>query len=193
VTDVLTVVTTDTVSAIAALLLIMMCMRLFKISNHGLMEPLDGGFLLALVFAFVFWPEIWRASRGPSLQVAEQEWVDAAKSYGQTPGKIMQKHMAPYILSYILIYASLLIGGIIITVAALSFLGLGITEPTPEWGRLINDGQPFIATSSWHISTISGLMIALVVLAFNALGDGVRDAIDPEADIGDTTTAGGGG
>jgi len=86
-----------------------------------------------------------------------------------------------------------LIGGIIITVSALSFLGLGIQAPTPEWGRLISDGRPFIPTSSWHVSTVAGIMIAMVVLSFNALGDALRDAIDPEADVGDSPGAGGGG
>jgi peptide/nickel transport system permease protein len=91
--------------------------------------------------------------------------------------------MAPYIAGYILIYASLLIGGVIISTAALKFLGLGINLPTPEWGRLINGGQSYVATSSWHVATVPGIAIVLVVVAFNALGDAIRDAIDPEADV----------
>lgn len=195
VADILTVVTTDTIIAIPALLLIMMIMQIFKDADHWLDEPLDGGLLLALVFAMVFWPGIWRSIRGPSLQVAEQEWVDAAKSYGQTPLTTMRKHMAPYIAGYIMIYASLLLGGVIIYTAALTFLGLGINPPTPEWGRLINSGRNFIATDSYHVSTIPGLAIVLVVVGFNALGDGIRDAIDPQADVGDggAQAVGGGG
>jgi len=190
--DVLVIITSDTIISIPVLVLVMLILVVFQ--DHPLREPMDGGLLLALVLAFAYWPGMWRSIRGPSLQVAEEEWVDAAKSYGQTPNNIMRKHMAPYIASYIIIYASLLIGGIIITVAALSFLGLGIQAPTPEWGRLISDGRPFISTSSWHVSTITGLMIALVVLAFNALGDALRDAVDPEADIGgEGASAGGGG
>jgi len=95
-----------------------------------------------------------------------------------------------------MIYGSLLLGGIIISTAALSFLGLGINSPTPEWGRLVSDGRAFVSTPSWHVATIPGLMIVLVVTAFNALGDGLRDAIDPEADTGgtdDTGTAAAGG
>lgn len=196
--DVLTVIASDTIISIPAFLLVMMISVLFNEGDHYLAEPLDGAVLLGLVFAFVYWPGMWRAIRGPSLQVAEQEWVDAAKSYGQTPANTMRKHMAPYIAGYIMIYGSLLLGGVIIFTAALSFLGLGINAPTPEWGRLISDGQYYVSTSSWHVATVPGLMIVLVVTAFNALGDGLRDAIDPEADVGgkdDTgaAAAGGGG
>ncbi len=192
--DILVVLTSDTIIAIPVLLLVMMIVVLFRDANHFLAEPLDGGILLALIFAFAYWPGMWRALRGPSLQVAEEEWVDAARSYGQRPLVTMQKHMAPYILGYILIYASLLIGGVIIATAALTFLGLGISPPTPEWGRLIDEGQPYVATASFHVATISGLMITLVVLGFNALGDGIRDAIDPESDVeGGAAASGGGG
>lgn len=197
VVDVVTVVASDTIISIPAFLLVMMISVLFNEGDHYLAQPMDGALLLGLVFAFVYWPSMWRSIRGPSLQVAEEEWVDAAKSYGQTPGKTMRKHMAPYIAGYIMIYGSLLLGGIIIFTAALSFLGLGINAPTPEWGRLVSDGQYFVSTSSWHVATVPGLMIVLVVMAFNALGDGLRDAIDPEADVeADDTgaaTAGGGG
>ncbi|WP_121742233.1 ABC transporter permease [Natronorubrum halophilum] len=184
--DVLTVITSDTIIAIPAFLLVMMLSVIFKQGNHPLAEPLNGGILLGLIFAFVYWPGMWRTIRGPSLQVAEEEWVDAARSYGQTPMNTMRKHMAPYLAGYIMIYGSLLLGGIIIATAALSFLGLGIDPPTPEWGRLVSDGRSFVATSSWHVATIPGLMIVFVVTAFNALGDGIRDAIDPEADTGGT-------
>ncbi len=192
--DILVVLTSDTIIAIPVLLLVMMLLVLFRGANHPLAAPMDGGLLLALIFAFAYWPGMWRTLRGPSLQVSEEEWVDAAKSFGQRPLVTMRKHMAPYIIGYIMIYASLLIGGVVIAVAALTFLGLGISPPTPEWGRLIDSGQPYIATRSWHVATISGLMITLIVLGFNALGDGIRDAIDPEADVeGSAAAAGGGG
>mgnify|MGYP002761891910 CR=1 FL=1 len=193
--DLLTVVTSDTIVSIPLFLLVMMLSVIFSGSDHPLVTPLDGGLLLAMVFAFAFWPGLWRAIRGPTLQIAEEDWIDAAKSYGQTPSKIMRKHMAPYVVSYTMIYASLLVGSTIIVTAALSFLGLGISEPTPEWGRLISSGQDYITTDSWHVSTVSGIMIVFVVTGFNALGDGIRDAIDPESDIGDgdAAAAGGGG
>lgn len=195
VVDIATVVTSDTIQAIPALLLIMLLSVIFQEGDHPIAQPLDGGLLLALIFAFTLWPGMWRSIRGPSLQVAEQEWVDAARSYGQTPLRTMRKHMAPYIAGYLLIYASLLIGGVIISTATLTFLGLGINPPTPEWGRLISGGQSFVSTSSWHVATIPGIAIVLVVVSFNALGDALRDAIDPEADVdqAEVATAGGGG
>jgi peptide/nickel transport system permease protein len=97
--------------------------------------------------------------------------------------------MAPYILGYLLVYASMTLGGIIVAVAGLSFLGLGINPPTPEWGRAVNIGQSYVTTASWHISFIPGVMIVLVVTAFNALGDGIRDAIDPQSEGGESDGA----
>ena len=194
--DLFTVVASDTIVSIPLFLMVMMLSVVLGDSNHPLTQPLDGGLLLALIFAFAFWPGLWRAIRGPTLQTAEEDWISAAESYGQTPSKIMRKHMAPYVISYTMIYASLLVGSAIIITAALSFLGLGISPPTPEWGRIINEGRPFITTNSWHISTVSGIMIVFVVAGFNALGDGIRDAIDPESEVGgegDATATGGGG
>lgn len=159
----------------------------------------NGALLLALIFAGTQWPYLWRSIRGPALQVAQQEWVDAARSFGQKPRITMRKHMAPYVIGYLLIYMSMSLGGVIISVAGLSFLGLGITAPTPEWGRAIDAGQQFVTTPSWHISVIPGLMIVLVVTGFNALGDGIRDALDPQSQAGDgdegaeVAAAGGGG
>jgi peptide/nickel transport system permease protein len=194
--DLLTIIASDTIISIPAFLMVLLLSVVFQEANHPIAEIYDGGLLLALIFAGVYWPTLWRSIRGPSLQVAEEEWVDAAKSYGQSPLMTMRKHMAPYIASYIMIYASLLLGGIIIATAALSFLGLGINPPTPEWGRIVSSGRSYVSTSSWHISTIPGIMIVLVVTGFNALGDGIRDAIDPESDIGgggDAAATGGGG
>lgn len=152
----------------------------------------DGGVLLSLIFAFTGWPSLWRAIRGPALQVSERTWVDAANSYGLAPSTTMRRHILPYIIGYLLVYASMNLGGIIIGTAGLSFLGLGISPPTPEWGRLVNVGQPLLTTMSWHIATIPGVLIVIVVTGFNALGDGVRDAIDAETNLEkeeETTTA----
>ena len=143
----------------------------------------NGGALLALIFALTGWPSLWRAIRGPALQVSERTWVDAADSYGLPPLTTMRRHIFPYIIGYLLVYASMNLGGIIIGTAGLSFLGLGISPPTPEWGRLVDVGQPLLTTESWHIATIPGVLIVIVVTGFNALGDGVRDAIDAETEL----------
>lgn len=192
--DLFVVLTSDSVQALPLLMVLILASVVF--SGTWLAELYDGSLLLAVLLAVFYWPFLWRAVRGPAFQVSEQEWIDAARSYGQAPWKIMQKHMTPYIIGYMLVYASLSLGGVIISVAGLSFLGLGINPPTPEWGRAISEGQPYVATASWHISFIPGFAITLVVTAFNALGDGIRDAIDPESEgarAGSQTAAAGGG
>jgi len=192
--DLATVVVGDSIMSIPQLLVLIMVAAVFR--GHPLSEIYNGGFLIAMVFALTGWPLLWRAIRGPALQVSGQEWVDAARSYGQRASSTMRKHMLPYVVGYLLVYASMTLGGIIISTAALSFLGIGIYAPTPEWGRAISIGQDYVATQSWHISFIPGVMIVIVVTAFNALGDGIRDAIDPQSEGGESnegTMAGGGG
>lgn len=181
--DLTVVVTSDSIQSIPVFLLIIMAFAIF--SNHWLSEVFNGSLLLISFFAITNWTFIWRAIRGPALQVAEEEWIDAARSYGQTPRKTMQGHMLPYVLGYLLVYSSMRVGGIIVAIAGLSYLGLGVKPPTPEWGRAISSGQSLVATSSWHIAFIPGFMITLLVTGLNALGDGIRDAIDPQSEGSD--------
>ncbi len=180
--DLAVVITGDSIQAMPQLLLLIMLSVV--LGGTWIAEIYNGGLILALIFAATGWPGLWRAVRGPALQVSEQEWIDAAKSFGQRPSVTMQKHMFPYVLGYLLIYSSMNLGGVIIGVAGLSFLGIGVNPPTPEWGRAVSGGQPYVETASWHISLLPGIMIVFVVTAFNALGDGIRDAIDPKIDVG---------
>ena len=193
--DLLSVLVSDSVQVIPRLLLIILLSVVF--SDTWLAEIYSGGLLLALIFGLTSWPSLWRAVRGPALQVSEKLWIDAARSFGQSPIRIMWKHMLPDLIGYLLVYASMGLGGIILGVAALSFLGLGITEPTPEWGRAVDMGQPYVATASWHISLIPGISVVLLVTGFNAMGDALRDAIDPEImesqAISEATSTSGGG
>lgn len=190
--DLVVVVTSDSVQALPTFMVVILFAVLFQ--NHWLSKIYNGAVLLVVTFGLIYWPYLWRSVRGPAFQVAEEEWVDAAKSYGQLPRKIMEKHMLPYIIGYLLVYGSMSLGGIIVLVAGLSYLGLGITPPTPEWGRAVNSGQNYVATASWHIALIPGIMITLVVTGLNAFGDGVRDAIDPQSQgaTADEAAAGGG-
>ena len=183
-TDLFVILTSDSIQALPLLMVLILVMVVFQ--GTWLAELYDGALLMIGIFVLTQWPFLWRAIRGPALQTAEQEWIDAAKSFGQKPFVIMEKHMAPYVIGYMLVYTSMSLGGIIISVAGLSFLGLGINPPTPEWGRIISDGQPYVASASWHISLIPGLLITLVVTGFNALGDGIRDAIDPKSEAGES-------
>lgn len=193
--DLAVVITGDSIQSLPVLLVLILASAAF--SGTWVAGIYNGAVLLIAIFVLVQWPYLWRAVRGPAFQISEEEWIDAAKSFGQKPRVIMEKHMLPYILGYMLIYTSLTLGGIIIAVAGLSYLGLGITPPTPEWGQAIASGQPYVATASWHISLIPGILITLIVIGFNALGDGIRDAIDPQsqgAEAGsEAAVAGGGG
>ena len=194
--DLAVVLGSDSIQAMPQLLVIILLSVVF--SDTWLASIYDGGLLLALIFGVTGWPGLWRSVRGPALQVSEQKWVDAARSMGQVPRITMRRHMLPYLVGYLLVYASMSLGGVIIGVAGLSFLGLGVTPPTPEWGRAVDAGQPYVVTASWHISLIPGVLVVLVVTAFNALGDGIRDAVDPESDASGSATegavaAGGGG
>lgn len=184
VADLILVVTSDTVMGVPRLLLLILLTVL--LADTPLAGLYSGGVLLALVLAATGWPFLWRAFRGPALQIAERDWVDAARSYGQSPVGIMRRHMLPYLVGYLLIYSSLVLGGVILAVAGLSFLGLGITPPTPEWGRAVDMGREYVATESWHISLIPGAMVTLVVIGFNSVGDALRDAVDPQSDTGAT-------
>lgn len=186
--DLAVVFVSDSIQTLPLILLLILVSSVF--SNHWLGRIYNGGLIIALTFGVVFFPGLWRAVRGPALQVAEQEWVDAAKSYGQRSRTTMRKHMLPYILGYLMVYGSMTIGGVIIAVSALSFLGLGINPPTPEWGRAVAAGQSYVTTPAWHVSVIPGVLIVLVVTGFNALGDGIRDAMDPESE-GEEAAAGG--
>jgi len=185
------VLVSDSVMALPQLLLLIMLTVV--LAGTWIDDIYSGAFLLALIFAGTGWPYMWRSIRGPALQVSEREWIDAAKSFGQSPTTIMRKHILPYIVGYLLIYGSMTLGGAIIAIAGLSFLGLGVEPPTPEWGRAVNAGQEYVGTESWHISLIPGVLITLVVTGFNALGDGIRDAIDPESDSAEGGAAGRGG
>lgn len=193
--DLVVVLLSDATQSLPQLLVVIMLSVV--LSQTWLANLYSGGVLLALIFALTGWPSLWRAIRGPALQVSERTWVDAADSYGLAPQTTMRRHIFPYIIGYLLVYASMNLGGIIIGTAGLSFLGLGVSSPTPEWGRLVNVGQPLLTTTSWHIAAFPGVLIVIVVTGFNALGDGIRDAIDAETTLENeeeaTTAASGAG
>lgn len=178
-TDLLAVFVSDSIAAMPGLLALIMLSVVLR--NSWISEIYSGGLLLALIFGGLGWTGLWRSIRGPALQTAQNEWVDAAESFGEKPRVIVRKHITPYVIGYLLVYASMTLGGVIIGTAGLSFLGIGINPPTPEWGRAVALGQGYITSQSWHISILPGLAIVVVVIGFNALGDGVRDVIDPES------------
>ncbi|WP_336035889.1 ABC transporter permease [Halobacterium yunchengense] len=192
--DLVAVLTSDAFQAMPQLLVLIMLVTV--LADHWLSSIYSGGFLIALLFGIWGWMGLWRAVRGPAFQIVQNEWVMASQGFGERPWNIVRKHVAPYVIGYLLIYLSMSVGGYMIGAASLSYLGLGVEAPTPEMGRAIARGQSLITTQSWHISVVPGLAITLLVLGFNALGDGIRDAIDPKTSgddaAGETAAAGGG-
>lgn len=137
-------------------------------------------FLLLIVILAVFaWSGYARQVRGETLQLREMEYVLAARIAGASTARILRRHMLPGVIPTITVLASLQVGGLILTEAILSFLGAGIPPPTPSWGSMVADGRDFLATA-WWIAVFPGVAIFLTVLAFNFLGDWLRDFMDPK-------------
>jgi peptide/nickel transport system permease protein len=123
-------------------------------------------------------PTYARITRSIALTTRELDYVVAARSIGAKPLHILRTHMFPPVIGSLIVLTSLSISGAIIAGASLSFLGLGVRPPTPEWGAMLADGRGYLR-NAWWMSVFPGMMITLVVLAANVLGDGVRDALDP--------------
>ena len=123
------------------------------------------------------WPSIARVFRSAILSIKENDYVDAARAMGASDLRIVARHIFPNSVASIVVYATMNIGGAILTESALSFLGMGVTPPTPSWGIMIQDGQKFLQTEPW-LMILPGLAILTTVLAFSLLGDGLRDALD---------------
>lgn len=131
-----------------------------------------------LAISFVNWTPYARLARAEALKVKNQPYIESIKSMGAGNIRIMFLHVLPMCISPVLVQLTLRMGTIIITAASLGFLGLGAQPPSPEWGVMVSDGRTFII-DQWWISTFPGIAIALVVLGFNLLGDGIRDILDP--------------
>ncbi len=124
-------------------------------------------------------PVYTRVTRGQVLQVREREFVEAARTSGASEGRIVLRHILPNILSPLIVQASLSIAFAILAEASLSYLGLGAQPPTPTWGADINHAKGYLTNGFWWQSIGPGLAIMLTVLAFNLLGDSIRDLLDP--------------
>ena len=160
--------TTDVFFAFPALILAM--------AISGALGPSLTNAMIAI--AIVSWPVYARLVRAQVLSLRELEYVAAARSLGASSQSIMWKHILPNTLSPLLVQASFDMGAAILAAAGLSFIGFGTPPPTPEWGIMVSDGRNYIATHSW-LSLFPGLAILLTVAAFNLIGDGLRDALDP--------------
>ena len=133
---------------------------------------------VSLILVFFFWTGIARVVRGIFLSLREKEYVEAAKASGAGDARLMFRHILPNTLGPIVVNATLAVGTAILIEAALSFLGFGIKPPTPSLGGLVNDAQQY--AQQWWLTVFPGLTIVLMVLCVNFVGDGLRDALDPQ-------------
>ena len=133
--------------------------------------------ILALIISW--WPWYTRLIRGQVVSIKEKEFVRAAHAIGTPSWQIMFKHILPNCISPVIVQASMDLGGIILTLAALSFLGLGAQAPTPEWGLIVNTSRTYFLKAWWY-GFFPGMAIFITVLCFNLLGDGLREVLDPK-------------
>jgi len=136
--------------------------------------------VLIFIIGFFNWPYIGRIIRGQTLSLREREYVEAARSMGARTTYILVRELLPNLYAPIIVYATLLIPTNILFEAALSFLGVGIQPPTPSWGGMLSTAVPFYSIAPAFM-VVPGMAIFITVLAFNLLGDGLRDALDPRA------------
>jgi peptide/nickel transport system permease protein len=135
-----------------------------------------------LVISYVLIPYVGRPLRGQVLSLREKEFVEAAISQGARPLRVMFSELLPNIASSVLVFFTLIIANNIVLEAALSFLGAGVQDPTPSWGKLISEGQNLIINRP-VLALAPGIAIILTVLSLNVFGDGLRDALDPRAKV----------
>jgi peptide/nickel transport system permease protein len=133
------------------------------------------------VIAFFSWAAVGRIVRGQTLSIREKEYVEAARSLGASDLRIMFVDVLPNLMAPVIVYTTLLIPTAIVFESTLSFLGLGVVPPTPTWGNMLSDSLQFYQVAWWYV-LFPGLALLTTTLAFNLLGDGVRDALDPSTE-----------
>ena len=136
---------------------------------------------IALILAALFWMYIARVVRGQVLSIREKEFVEAARACGASPFRIISRHIMPNIIGPIMVNATLAVAGAIIAESTLSFLGLGVQPPATSWGNMLSDAEGVVGTPQAYLLYFPGLLIFITVMAVNFLGDGLRDAFDPQS------------
>jgi peptide/nickel transport system permease protein len=159
---------TDMVLSFPRLVLLLLMVALFEPSLT----------VIVLVLGLTQWPGTTRIVRGDVLSLREREFIQAGRALGFSHGRLVLRHLIPNVMAPIIVTATLGIGNTIVLEASLSFLSLGVPPPTPTWGEMVAGGRDNLI-GAWWVSTFPGLVIVLVVLAFNLVGDGLRDALDP--------------
>ena len=149
---------------------------LLALALAAVLPPSLGSVTLAV--SVTWWPWYTRLIRGQAASVSGRPFVEGAKASGVSDRRILLRHVLPNSLTPLLVQVSLDVGVVILTVSALSFLGLGAQDPTPEWGLMVSQGELYFP-AQWWLVTFPGAAIVLTAVAFNLLGDGLRDVLDP--------------
>lgn len=160
---------TDILISVPQILLLISAAALFKASIQT----------TVIVIGLTSWPGAARLVRGQFLSLRRQEFVTAARAIGATPVQIVWRHLLPNALAVIIVNATLWLSLAILLEASLSYLGLGVQIPEPSWGNMLQDGQRDLISGAWWMTVFPGMAIFIAVLAFNLMGDGLRDAFDP--------------
>jgi peptide/nickel transport system permease protein len=137
-----------------------------------------GLFNTILTLVLIGWPEYARVMRAQTLVIMQEEYIEAARALGVTWPQLIRRHIFPNALPVLIVQATLNLGIVILSLAALGFLGLGAQQPTPEWGLMVSNGRNYFLDAWWY-PVFPGLAIAIVTLGFSILGDGLRDIMDP--------------
>lgn len=146
----------------------------------GIISAIGSGLLNVMIaLAITSWAPFARVTRAKVLSMKEREFVEAGIAIGETDANLLARYLLPTVIAPNLVLATLTIPAAILTTSALSFLGFGAQPPSPDWGAILNEGREFLR-DAWWISTFPGIAILLIALAFNFLGDGLRDVLDPK-------------
>lgn len=132
---------------------------------------------MMFVLMIIWWPAYARLARGETLKVVHQNYIEAARLSGAGRITVLRKHVLPNIVFILLVYATLDVGTVVLVFSGLSYLGLAVTPPAPDWGQMVNSYQDFLLSAPW-LPLAPGLMIALGVIGFSILGDGLRDILE---------------
>ncbi|MFY7803354.1 MAG: ABC transporter permease [Limnoraphis robusta] len=172
---------TDLFISLPQLPLLLLVIYLFREPMKAVAGPEVGIFMLiVLVVGGLTWMSVARLVRASFLTTKEMDFVTAAKAIGAKPSRLIRVHILPNVLSPIIVAATLAVGNAIITESTLSFLGLGFPPDVPTWGRMLFDAQNYLETAP-YMALFPGLAIFLTVLCINYVGDGLRDALDPQS------------
>lgn len=166
------------------LLIVLAAIDLEKVLPEAMAESESAQlYRIVAIIALVGWTTVARLVRGATLAVRQQDFVKAATALGAGSRRLMLVHILPNVASPIVVATTLSVGQIILLESTLSFLGLGIQPPTPSWGNMLTNAQELI-WSAPHLAVFPGLLIFVTVIAFNFVGDGLQDALDPRSGIG---------